>query len=96
MVKTMYNLFDHAKCRGLNPMRLWVHGYVIGKTKRYRSVRYAAKGRGYNEKRDFCQVKIILFEKPEKDYYEEIAVGKCEPGVSTVVRHILKQHHADY
>lgn len=48
MVRTMYNLFDHAKCQGLNPLRLWVHGYVIGKTKRYRSVRYAAKGRGYN------------------------------------------------
>lgn len=48
MVKTMYNLFDHAKVQGLNPMRMWVHGYVIGKTKRHRSVRYAAKGRGYN------------------------------------------------
>lgn len=41
-------------------------------------------------------MKIILFEKPEKQYYEEIAVGECEPGVSTVVRHILKQHQSDY
>lgn len=75
LVRTFYNLLDHAKHQGLNPARLWVHGCIIGLTKRYKGVRYAARGRGHREKRDFCQVKVILWEKPEKDYYEEIAVG---------------------
>ncbi len=69
LVRTFYNLIDHAKRKGLNPTRLWVHGYVIGLTKRYKGLRYAARGRGYREKRDFCQVKIILWEKPAKDYF---------------------------
>lgn len=46
MVRTFWNLIDHAKQRGFDPMRLWVHGCLIGKTKRYFGVRYHAKGRG--------------------------------------------------
>ena len=63
MVKTFYNLMDHAINRNYDIMRLWVHGCLIGKTQRYKSVRYHAKGRGCTEKRDFCQVKVILYEK---------------------------------
>ena len=66
MVRTFYNLIDHAKHRDYNIMRLWVHGCLIGKTKRYKSVRYHAKGRGCREKKDFCGVKVVLYEKPEK------------------------------
>lgn len=64
MVKTFYNLIDHAIRKNLNPNRLWVHGCLIGKTKRYRLTRYHAKGRGFRGKRDFCQVRVILYEKP--------------------------------
>ena len=77
-------------------MRLWLHGCIIGKTKRYKSVRYHAKGRGCREKTDFCQVKVILYEKPEKKYFEEIGTGECSAGVSAIVRHILKKNKADY
>ena len=69
LVRTFYNHIDHAKRKGLNPTRLWVHGCLIGKTKRYKGVRYAARGRGFREKRDFCQVKVICYEKPEKEYF---------------------------
>lgn len=90
MKRTFYNLIDHAKMKGMNPLRLWVHGCLVGKTKRYKSVRYHAKGRGNREKKDFCQVKIILYEKPEKDFFEEIAVGNCAPGIANMVRYTLK------
>jgi ribosomal protein L22 len=46
MVRTFYNAVDHAKNKGLNPLRLWIHGCLIGKKQRYRGVRYHAKGRG--------------------------------------------------
>lgn len=96
MVRTFYNLIDHARHKGLNPMRLWVHGCIIGKTKRYKSVRYHAKGKGCKEKKDFCQVRVILYEKPEKQYFEQIATGECAAGVSAVVRHLLKKEQAGY
>lgn len=96
LIRTFYNLLDHAKRQGLNPTRLWVHGCLIGLTKRYRSTRYAAKGRGYKEKRDFCQVKVILWEKPENEFYEEIAVGEAAPAISNLVRFILKKQDASH
>jgi ribosomal protein L22 len=47
MTRTLWNLMDHAKHKGMIPMRLFIHGCIIGKTKRYYGVRYQAKGRGY-------------------------------------------------
>jgi ribosomal protein L22 len=61
MIRTFWNLIDHARHRGFDPMRLYVHGCLIGKTRRYFGVRFHAKGRGSREKRDFCQVKIVLY-----------------------------------
>ena len=86
MLRTFYNLIDHAKSRNYNPLRLWIHGCIIGKTQRYKGVRYHAKGRGNREKRDFCQVKIIAYEKPTDQFLEEIANGKCAPGVANIIR----------
>lgn len=70
-------------------MRLWVHGCIIGKTKRYFGVRYHAKGRGAKEKRDFCRVKVVLYEKEEEKFLDEIAEGKCAPGLANAVRRVL-------
>ena len=92
MIKTFYNMIDHAKQRDFNVLRLWVHGCIIGKTQRYKGVRYQAKGRGFREKRDFCQVKVILYEKPEQEFLEEIATGNCAPGVANVLRYGLKEN----
>jgi len=48
MSRTMWNLIDHAKnYKGMVPIRLFIHGVLIGKTKRYFGIRYQAKGRGY-------------------------------------------------
>jgi ribosomal protein L22 len=89
MIRTLWNLLDHAKQRGFDPMRLWVHGCLIGKTKRYFNVRYHAKGRGSREKRDFCKVKVIMYEKDEQQFLTEIAEGKCAPGLANTVRRVL-------
>ena len=46
LIRTFYNLLAHARDRGYEPERLYVHGVLIGKTKRFKGVRYHAKGRG--------------------------------------------------
>ena len=89
MVRTFWNLLDHAKARGFDPMRLWVHGCLIGKTKRYFNVRFHAKGRGAREKRDHCRVKVVLYEKEEDKFLEEIVEGQCPPGLANTVRRVL-------
>lgn len=65
MVPTFYNLIKHAQDQGKDPLRLFVHGCIIGKTQRFKNIRYHAKGKTGREKRDMCQVKVILYEKDE-------------------------------
>jgi ribosomal protein L22 len=45
MIPTFWNLIDHACAKGMNPYHLFVHGALIGKTRRFKSIRYHAKGR---------------------------------------------------
>lgn len=60
MLPTLYNLIAHAGDRQINPLFLFVHGYIIGKTRRWKITRYHAKGRGAQGKKDQIQVRIIL------------------------------------
>lgn len=46
MVKTLYNIARHAIEKKLDPFRLYVHGVIVGKTRRFKGVRYHAKGKG--------------------------------------------------
>lgn len=66
MIATFYNLINHALDRDYDPTRLFVHGVIIGKTRRYKGVRYHAKSKRGMENKDFCQVKVVLYEKDEK------------------------------
>ncbi len=96
MVRTLYNLVDHAKIQGKDSLRLFVDAILIGKTRRYFGVRYHAKGRGCREKRDFCQVKLVFEEKPEKQFYESIGAGEASPGVAAYVRFNLLNNKSSY
>jgi ribosomal protein L22 len=60
MVPTCYNIIQNAIKRGLDPFKLFIHGAIIGKTKRFRGVRYHAKSKSGREHRTICQVKIIV------------------------------------
>jgi ribosomal protein L22 len=60
MLPTLFNLVRHAMDKGLDPVRLYIHGAIIGKTKRYKSIRYHAKGKSGRQKKDFCQIRIIV------------------------------------
>ena len=61
IIPTFYNLIDHAKNKGLDPMRLYVLGIIMGKKKRIRGIRYKAKGSSGMETSDMCQAKVILY-----------------------------------
>lgn len=45
MVPTFYNIIRHAVDQGKHPLRLYVHGIIIGKTMRYKGIRYHARGK---------------------------------------------------
>jgi ribosomal protein L22 len=60
MLPTLFNLKRHAVDRGRDPIRLYIHGAIIGKTKRYKMIRYHAKGKHGEMIRDVCQIRIIV------------------------------------
>jgi ribosomal protein L22 len=63
MLPTLFNLVRHAIDQQRDPVRLYIHGVIIGKTQRYKMIRYHAKGKHGNMKRDVCQIKIIVEEE---------------------------------
>jgi large subunit ribosomal protein L22 len=60
MLPTLFNLVRHAVEKGRDPLRLYIYGALIGKTKRYKLIRYHAKGRHGLMKRDYCQIRIVV------------------------------------
>lgn len=75
MIPTLYNIVRHAIQKGLDPVRLFIHGVIVGKTMRFKGIRYHAKGKGGREEKDICQIKIIVEEKDDKEFYEQVGAG---------------------
>jgi len=42
---------------------------------RFKGIRYHAKGKGGREEKDICQIKIIVEEKDDKEFYEQVGAG---------------------
>ena len=55
--------------KGKDPLRLFVHGCIIGKQKRYRSLRYHAKMKRGMQTTDMIQVKVLVYEKDANEFY---------------------------
>jgi ribosomal protein L22 len=49
MLPTLYNVARHAVQKNLNPVCLYIHGVIVGKKRRFRGIRFHAKGRGGRE-----------------------------------------------
>ena len=69
MLPTFYNLVKHAIDQGRDPLRLFVHGCIIGKTQRFRGYRYHGKAKTGREEKEMCQIKVMLYEMHEGEFY---------------------------
>jgi len=38
-----------------------------------------------------CQIKIILYEKPEKEFYFDLTDGKCPPALASYFRRLMTE-----
>ena len=73
-------MIRHSLERGYDPRKLFLHGYIICKKQRIKGNRYHAKGRRGIEKKDFCEVKLNMYEKDKDEFFEEVGSGKSAPG----------------
>ena len=60
LVPTLYGLLTNARLRGFDLHRLFIDSVLIGKQRRFPSIRYHAKGKSGRSKTDICQVKVIV------------------------------------
>lgn len=75
MIPVLNNCLRHAKEKGLEPIRLYVHGVIIGKSVRFKGIRYHARGKSGRENKTLCQIKVIVEERDEKKFWEEAGSG---------------------
>jgi ribosomal protein L22 len=73
LAPTLFGILTNARLRGLDLHRLFVDSVLIGKQRRYPSIRYHAKGKSGRMETDICQVKVIVQERNEERFYRELA-----------------------
>lgn len=96
MLPTFFNCVRHAKDKGLDPLRLYVHGVIIGKTMRFKGLRYHAKGKSGRENKTICQIKVIITERDEKEFWQQVGAGEAPGGFANIVRDRLLSIDANY
>jgi ribosomal protein L22 len=93
---TLQQVQRHAKDREMDEERLYVHAAITGKHKRWRRMRYHAKGRGHFMLTETSQLCIKLEEKPILEMYKEMIVGKTPPMLAYFLRQKLIETDVDY
>ena len=75
---------------------MFIHGCIIGKQKRYKSIRYHAKFKRGLQTTDFIKVKVIAYEMNEQEFYEKVGTGRAAPGYAGFIRKRLHRLNAPY
>lgn len=93
---TLNQVKRHAEQIDLAEDRLYVVDAISGKNKRWKRVRYHAKGRGAMMNKDTTQLMIRLEEKPVEVMFKEMIQGKFPPALAYIIRKKLLATDADY
>jgi len=86
----------HAEQIDLAEERLYVLDSITGKHKRFKRVRYHAKGRGSMMIKDTSQLFIRLQEKPVEEMFKEMIKGKFPTMLAYIMRKKIIQNDGDY
>ena len=76
----------HAKNQGLNVSRLFVKEAVVGKGLGRPKIDIKAKAAFGIRRSPNCNLKIVLEEKPMKEFYKLILKGEAPPGIAFLQR----------
>ena len=86
----------HGTDRDFHEERFYITDAITGKNKRYKRLRYHAKGRGAFMIKDTTQLLIRMEEKPAEEMYKEMVQGKTPPMLAHFMRKNLLEKDADY
>lgn len=82
MVSGLKMVKDHALNKGMNLMRLYVKDAITNRFKRFKSLRYHAKGKIGRQESDWCTLYFKLEEKPAREFFKDIVGGKATASVA--------------
>lgn len=81
---------------GFDPKFMFITSIVVNMTKRVKRVRYHAKGRGCMMERDWCLFKITITEKPIKEFFKMMILGKSPPYIGYMMKEYLEKNDCSY
>ena len=87
---------EFIKENSMDPRLLFISSLVINRKRRDKKIRYHARGRSGVKCRDYCIFKITLTEKPIKDFYKQMIIGKTPPFLSYLLKEKLIKERSDY
>lgn len=96
LVHTLYNIVRHCIERKLDPLRLFIHGCLIGRKMRFKGIRYHAKGKSGRENKTIIQIKVLAEERAEDEFYQKVGAGEAPSAFAALVRERLTRMEAGY
>jgi hypothetical protein len=86
----------HGTDRAFHEERFYITDALTGKNRRFKRLRYHAKGRGAFMIKDTSQLLIRMEEKPAEEMYKEMVQGKTPPMLAHFMRNNLLEKDVDY
>eukprot|EP01017_Pseudomicrothorax_dubius_P035409 TRINITY_DN4953_c0_g1_i2.p1 TRINITY_DN4953_c0_g1~~TRINITY_DN4953_c0_g1_i2.p1 ORF type:complete len:345 (-),score=100.97 TRINITY_DN4953_c0_g1_i2:161-1195(-) len=96
VLHTLQMVRRHAVEKGMDEVRLFVADAITNKWRRFKKLRYHAKGRASMMKKDISQLRIRLEEKPVEEIYEMMLKGKTPASIAGMLREKLETNNASY
>jgi len=86
-----YAVYQH----GMSDDRLYVKSVTVGRQRGVQGMRYHGRGRGYMMLHPKANMFLVLEEKPVKEIYRLIMLGKYSPAMAHFLRESLLEEDAD-
>ena len=96
ILKTVKQTLNHAKHKGWDQDRMYIHLGICGKQKRFKMLRFCAKAKSKLMRRDICQVRVTMQYKGIKELYAEMIAGQCSPAFAHIIKNKMVSNNDDY
>lgn len=96
IANTIKQTLNHAKCKGYREERMFIHGIMVGRQRRFKQVRYHGRARHGTLKRNIVQLRVILEHKPLDQMYKLMLNGKTPAAMAYLIRSQLIDDDQNY
>lgn len=86
--------FEELKKQGMELNRVYLQSVIVQKKKRTKKIRYHARARTGRATRDYSNFRLTFTERPLKDFFKQMILGKTPPHLSFMIKEKLLKEEA--